>query len=184
MQWLQQLDLTILNAIHQNLTAPFFDAIMPTISALGNKGYVWIVAAIFLLLKQKYRLGGLMLSCALVVDVIACNLILKPLIHRMRPFEFDTTIQLLISKPTDFSFPSGHTAAAFAAATVIYQIDKKWGIAAFLLAILISFSRLYLYVHFPSDVVAGIILGVLSGVCGIWIAKLIYKKIAALKDKV
>lgn len=176
MDWLQSLDLTLLNSMHQNLANPFFDAIMPNISALGNKGYVWIAAAFFLLLKQKYRLGGLMLSCALVLDLIACNLLLKPLVHRMRPFDLNTTIELLIARPSDFSFPSGHTAAAFAAATVIYQIDKKWGIAAFALAIMIAFSRLYLYVHFPSDVLAGVILGTASGICGIWLAKFIYKK--------
>lgn len=177
MQWLQHLDFTILNAIHQHLTNPFLNAIMPIISTLGNNGYIWILAAIILLILKKYRSGGLMLLSALVIEVISCNVILKPLIHRIRPFDINTAITLLVSSPSDYSFPSGHTGAAFAAATVIYQINKKWGLASFVLALLIAFSRLYLYVHFPTDVAAGMILGILSGLCGIMLAKLIFKKL-------
>jgi len=99
--------------------------------------------------------------------MILCNGILKPLIARARPCDINTAIQLMIPRPDDFSFPSGHTAASFAAAFSLYIAGvKKLSIPAFILASFIAFSRMHLYVHFPTDIVAGIVIGILCGYTG------------------
>lgn len=102
-------------------------------------------------------MGGL--ACCAVIG----NLILKNLVARSRPFFFNTAVDLLISVPTDYSFPSGHTMSSFTAAVILYHADKRLGIPALILAFLIAFSRLYLYVHFPSDVIAGALIGIAIG---------------------
>ena len=107
------------------------------------------------------------MAAALVVDVLLCNVILKNLVGRIRPFDVNTSVQLLISKPKDFSFPSGHTAASFASVAALYLAgEKKLWKPALVLAILIAFSRMYLYVHYPTDILGGIIFGILSAWIG------------------
>ena len=104
---------------------------------------------------------------ALVLDMILCNGVLKHVFARVRPCEVNTTIQLLVPRPSDFSFPSGHTAASFAAvAALFFAGQKKLWKPALVLAILIAFSRLYLYVHYPTDILGGIAVGVLCGYVG------------------
>ena len=139
---------------------------MPFITTLGNSGAIWIILTICLLISRKYRKTGIALCCALVLDVIVCNIILKPFVARIRPCDVNTAIQLLISHPTDFSFPSGHTAASFAAVSTLYFCRQKLWIPSLILALLISFSRLYLYVHYPSDVAAGMLFGSIFGFIG------------------
>lgn len=104
-----------------------------------------------------------MLLGGLVCCVVVGNLILKNLVARARPCSLNTTVNLLISAPTDYSFPSGHTTSSFAAAVIWYHADKRFGVPALILAFLIAFSRLYLYVHFPSDVIAGALIGAAIG---------------------
>lgn len=102
-----------------------------------------------------------MSALALLGSLIINNLILKNLIARIRPYEIINGLVPLIEKPTDYSFPSGHTGSSFAAACILYRkLPKRFGIPALLLAMLIGFSRLYLGVHYPSDVLFGIISGV------------------------
>ena len=104
------------------------------------------------------------------MDVVLCNGILKNLVGRIRPFDVNTSIQLLVARPHDYSFPSGHTAASFAAAVILFlQLPKKYGIPALILAVLISFSRLYLGVHYPTDVLAGAVSGTLIALAVHWI---------------
>ncbi len=157
-------EIEILRLIHDLLQNSFTDFIMPLITALGNGGIIWIILAALLLASKRYRKTGVVLALSLVFCLIAGNMILKPLIARPRPFALDTTLPLLINAPTDFSFPSGHTYSSFAAAfSLLFSkkngINMPWIAAAFLLAALIAFSRLYLCVHYPTDVLAGIILG-------------------------
>lgn len=138
---------------------------MPGITHLGDGGVIWIVLAMVLLCFRQYRKIGLTMGVALLIGLLVCNLWLKPWIGRLRPFDYqlqcyEKVIPLLIEAPTDCSFPSGHTIAAFEAATVLWFWHKKWGIAVLLIAIAIAFSRLYLYVHYPTDVLASILLGV------------------------
>lgn len=160
------LDFTILNWIYDNCRTAWLDVLMPLITKLGNAGAVWIVLALCLLVSRKYRKTGFALCCALALDVIVCNGILKPFVARIRPCDINTTVDLLITRPTDFSFPSGHTAASFAAVSALYFCRRKLWIPALVLALLIAFSRLYLYVHYPSDVIAGILLGAVLGFIG------------------
>ena len=101
---------------------------------------------------------------ALILDLILCNGILKNLFHRVRPYDIRTSIELLVKRPLDYSFPSGHTAVSFAAASAAWFMKKrKTGVAFGAVACLIAFSRLYLYVHYPTDVLAGAVIGILCG---------------------
>lgn len=164
-------DLPILDWIAQNLANPILDVIMPTITLLGNAGIFWILLAVLLLLIPKYRRTGLAMSAALLMGLVVCNLVMKPLFARIRPYDFQLEhfgreIALLIPAEHDFSFPSGHTIASFEAATALTVYNKKWGIAALALASLIAFSRLYLYVHYPTDVICAVILGIGLGLLG------------------
>ena len=141
------------------------DSVMLFLTSLGDKGRLWIaLGVLFLLLgfwEGKWRARGLLVLLSLAANALLCNLLLKPLVGRTRPyvlFDYD----ILIPRLGDSSFPSGHTSASFAAATAIYAINRRWGIAAYILAALIGFSRLHLGVHFPTDVLAGAILGVLA----------------------
>ena len=156
-------DWSILSWIHTHLTCGFLDFLMPKITLLGNGGAVWIIAAIILILSKKYRKEGFILLIALAVGVLIGNLCLKHLIARPRPCWIDHSVALLISNPTDYSFPSGHTLASVISATVLTLTNHKFGIVAVPLALLIAFSRLYLYVHFPSDILASLFLGLMIG---------------------
>ena len=161
----EHFDLPILDWIMANLWCPFLDAVMPVITLLGDAGIFWIAIAVVLLFFPKTRKIGLGMGAALVMGLLICNCMLKPLTARIRPYDyqlehFGVTIKLLIEAQHDFSFPSGHTIASFEAATVILLHNKKFGIPAMVLACLIAFSRLYLYVHYPTDVIVSVILGI------------------------
>ena len=161
----RRFDFPILDWIAEHLWCPFLDTVMPTVTHLGDGGILWIALAVILLCLPKYRKTGLSMGVALLMGLLICNLWLKPWIGRLRPFDYQLqcygrVIPLLIKAPTDFSFPSGHTIASFEAATVLLLRHKKWGTPALILAILIAFSRLYLYVHFPTDVLTSVILGI------------------------
>lgn len=157
------IDWSILQWIHSNFTCGLLDYLMPKISLLGSSGAIWILAAFALICTKKYRKDGLLLLAGLALGVLVGNVILKNWIARPRPCWLDTSIKLLVANPTDYSFPSGHTLASVIGATVLTMTNRKFGWAAILLAALIAFSRLYLYVHFPSDILGGIVLGILIG---------------------
>ena len=109
----------------QKIRTPLLDIFMSNITKLGNAGIVWILLTIVLLLIPKTRKSGLILASALIVDLILCNGILKPLIARIRPFDVNSAIQLIVAKPHDYSFPSGHTAASFTAVMALYLAGEK-----------------------------------------------------------
>ena len=173
--WAVSFDLPILDWIQANMANPLLDLIMPWITILGDAGIFWMIVAAVLLFTKKYRKIGLGMAFAMMMGLVVCNMILKPWVGRIRPYDFQeqlgVTIQLLIDKQHDFSFPSGHTIASFEACTVIMLGSRKLGIPATLLAILIAFSRLYLYVHYPTDVIASVILGTIFGIIGYALAK-------------
>ena len=152
----------------QTIHTPVMDKIMVFITSLGNVGIIWIILAVVLMIIPKTRKTGIILTAALFIDVILCNGILKNLFARERPCEVNKSIPLLIARPKDYSFPSGHTAVSFTAVTALYLIRQKtlWK-AAFLLACLIAFSRMYLYVHYPTDIIGGIVTGIASGILGL-----------------
>ena len=180
----------------------FLDAVMPIVTRLGDAGIFWIVLTIVLLIIPKTRKIGLASLIALGCDIILCNGIIKPIAMRCRPgwlmfFEGGPDWirgmidSMLVSFPDDFSFPSGHTAASFASATAITGALKgkyKWfGVAAIALATIIGISRLYVIVHWPTDVIVGCIIGIICGIIGWAVGKPLYnwlaKKLTAWKEK-
>ena len=174
-------DLPILDWIQEHLQCTFLDKTMPIVTLFGDGGVFWIGIAVLLLFFAKYRKTGFSMGMALVLGLVVCNITLKPLVARIRPYdfqlqEFGREISLLISAQHDFSFPSGHTIASFEACTVLLLHDKRMGIPATVLAILIAFSRLYLYVHYPTDVLVSLVLGIAFGLLGNFLVNLIYKK--------
>ena len=169
--WAVSFDLPILDWIQLHLANPVLDFLMPIITLLGDAGIFWIACAVILAFTKKYRKIGFGMAIALALGLLVCNIILKPSVARPRPYDFQLEhfgreIALLIEAQHDFSFPSGHTIASFEACTVMLLGSKKLGIPATLLAILIAFSRTYLYVHYPTDVIASVILGTLFGIIG------------------
>ena len=170
-------EFSILDWIQSNLRNPILDQLMPAITALGNSGLIWILLSGILLLMPKYRKTGAAVLAGLVLEVVCCNLILKPLVARIRPCDVNMAVQLLISRPDDFSFPSGHTGASFAAVSALCCSRSRLWIPSLVLAVLIAFSRLYLYVHYPTDILAGILLGVMAGWCGSLVSSYAGKKL-------
>lgn len=117
------------------------------------------------------------MTAALLVDLLLCNVLIKNLVARTRPFDVNTTVKLLIEKPHDYSFPSGHTAASFACVAALYLAgEKKMWKAALVAAIMIALSRMYLYVHYPTDIIGGVVFGMLSGYLGYKIVEAIQKR--------
>lgn len=151
-------EIEILKSIQAFLGCGFLDFIMPVISALGNGGILWILTAGILICTKKYRKSGILILLCMLLGLLIGNLALKPLIARPRPCWIDTEFPLLIDNPSDFSHPSGHTLSSFIAAFVLLKTDRRLGIPAISAAVLIAFSRLYLFVHFPTDILGGILL--------------------------
>lgn len=175
-------DLPVLDWIAANLWCPVLDAIMPVITVLGDAGIFWIAVAVLFIFTRKYRKTGIGMIIALTMGLVICNICLKPTIARIRPYDFKeeylgVVVNLLIDKQHDFAFPSGHTIASFEAAVVILLGSKKLGIPAMILACLIAFSRLYLYVHYPTDVIVSIILGSILALIGWYLAQKVMDKL-------
>ena len=168
-------DLPILDWIQANMTSPVMDKIMPIITMLGDEGIFWIAWAVLLLLFPKTRKIGLGMGFAMIIGLLVCNVTLKPLIARIRPYDLKEqmgiVIPLLTERMHDFSFPSGHTIASFEGAVVLLKNSKKMGIPAMVIAVLIAFSRLYLYVHYPTDVLCSVVLGTIFAFIGDAIAQ-------------
>ena len=181
-------DLPILDWIQANLQSGIMDKIMPIVTVFGDGGIFWIAWAVLLFLIPKTRKTGLGMALALTMGLLLCNLTLKPLVARIRPYDlqwelYGREIALLAGKMHDFSFPSGHTIASFEAATVLLKNSKKMGIPAMILAIAIAFSRLYLYVHYPTDVLASIVLGILLALIGDALAAKVAPQLTFRKKK-
>ena len=183
----ESFDLPILDWIQANIQCAFLDKVMPLITVLGDGGAFWIACAVLMMLLKKYRKAGFSAALALIFGLLICNLYLKPVVARIRPYDFQeqmgVLINLLIEKEHSLSFPSGHTIASFEAATAILLRHKKLGIAAMILAILIAFSRMYLYVHYLTDVIASVFLGIGLAFLASWIVNKVSAAIAAKKAK-
>ena len=185
LSWLAvHFDLPILDWIAGNLYCDFLDFIMPIITMFGDAGIFWMAWAAVLLIFPKTRKIGLAMGIALALGLVVCNLTLKPLVARIRPYTFQLEhfqkyIVLLVETPHDYSFPSGHTIASFEAAGVLLMKNKKMGIPAMVLAVLIAFSRMYLYVHYPTDVLVSVVLGLAFA----WLGILLAEKLWALLQR-
>ena len=165
MSLIQKFDSSILLYIKDNMHGNIMDKIMVGITALGDNGVIWIIMAIILMISKKYRKIGFMALLALLLSTILGEGILKHVVHRIRPSADIPAVDLLIAKPLSYSFPSGHTTSSFAVAGVLAKYFKNYAIEFLSLASLIAFSRLYLYVHYPTDVLGGVLLGLIcSGI--------------------
>lgn len=163
---MQAMELAILNWIQSHLRCGLLDVTMSAISWTANHGELWILLALVLLLIRGQRKYGAAVACGLALDLVSCNLLLKPLVNRVRPFAVNTAVELLVAPPGDASFPSGHTAASFAAVFALKTAGSPLWKPALAVALVMAFSRLYLYVHWPSDVLGGALLGAAVGWLG------------------
>jgi len=158
-------EFTILDAL-QKLRCPVLDALAVFFDYAGAHGEIWIVFTTILLCFRRTRRAGLAMALALCLYMLAGHCVLKPLFARPRPCDIRPEMLTLVARPNGWSFPSGHTASAFSAAFALWMQNQKLGVPALVLAAFIGFTRLYLYVHFPTDILGGILLGLASG----WLA--------------
>lgn len=165
MEWITGADAWLLLFIQENIRNAFLTPVFTAITVLGNGGIVWIVLSLLLMIPRRTRKVGLAGLLALLISLMINNLTLKNLVARIRPYDTIEGLTPLIPRPWDYSFPSGHTGSSFASAWVFYRkLPGKLGIPALLLAGLIGFSRLYLGVHYPTDVLFGVFSGICSGI--------------------
>lgn len=155
------MELEFLYALRE-LYHPVLDKIMIFITTLGNGGFFWIGMGLVLAILPKTRKCGICMLLSMALTFVVGNLILKNLVARPRPFTIATEVALKIPRPGEYSFPSGHTMNSFTAAVSIFLFYKRPGVAALVLAGLIAFSRMYLFVHYPTDILGGILLGTLD----------------------
>lgn len=156
LDWIQYMDTVILLFIQEHMRAEVMHGFWRAVTSLGNVGWFWILTSLLLMVNKKTRRAGIAAFCSIVLGALITNLALKNLVDRTRPYEAVAAVIPLIPHPLDSSFPSGHTCASFAAALIyIRMLPKSVGIATVVLAALIAFSRLYLGVHYPSDVLGG-----------------------------
>lgn len=164
MEWLMELDGNILLFIQENVRNGFLTPLFTVITSLGNGGMIWILLSLGMLIPKRTRSIGIGGILALLLSLLINNMILKNLVARTRPYEIVEGLVPLVGRPRDYSFPSGHTGSSFAAAWVFYRrLPGRLGIPALVLAGLISLSRLYVGVHYPTDVLFGVIGGIVSG---------------------
>lgn len=174
---------SILLWIQENLRFEWLTPIVKGVTSLGNSGILWIILSALFLIFKKTRKTGLMTSAALIFDLVSVNVILKNLAARTRPYELIEELTILIEKQSDYSFPSGHTAASFAFVSVLwFTAPKKVSVPLTVLASLIALSRLYLGVHYPTDILGGVVIGILCGIAAVALVNFIEKKIKAKKE--
>ena len=177
---MNQFELPVLFWIREHLTCSFLDWLMPLLSSLSTHGEIWIVLAVVLMCIPKTRRAGLTMGVALLMGYLVGNMGLKNIIGRVRPYDV-VDVPLLVERLHDFAFPSGHTLASVGAATALTLHHRRFGAVALTLAAVIGFSRLYLFVHYPTDVAAGALLGVAMAFLARWMVDTVYEKKNAAK---
>lgn len=181
MEAILNFDWSVFQFVENYLWCPFLDAVMTFITHLGDGGVIWIITAVILIFTKKYRKCGIAMGVGLLGSLVFVDWIIKPVIARPRPFNFEGwpaafNFPGLISEPSSWSFPSGHSSSSFAAATALFATNKKLGIPALILAFLVAFSRIYVHVHYPTDVIAGILFGAFLGAMAALIVTKAYPK--------
>ena len=155
------MELQILHMI-QGWHQDWLSEIMIFFSTIGNGGMCWIVVCLALLIIPRTRKCGLVMAFSMILTLILGNKIIKNVVARPRPCAVDQSVRLLIPFPGEYSFPSGHTSNSFTAAVSVFLFYRKPGIIALAVASIIAFSRMYLFVHYPTDILGGILLGTLD----------------------
>lgn len=182
MEIILQFDRAVFGFIENHLWCPLMDRIMVFVTRLGDAGFIWILLTLALICFPKTRRAGVASAAALLLSLVVGDGLLKHLVSRERPFDLVQWQEFfqypqLVPKPQSFSFPSGHTGSSVGAAVALLLSRKNgWSAAALALALLIAFSRVYLHVHYPTDVLAGLVLGVLYGIAGLWISQKLVRK--------
>ena len=165
-----QWDSGILLWIQDSLRSGFLTPIMNVITHLGDKGILWILLTIALLIVRKTRKLGVLCAFSMLLGLCVTNLVIKNWVARVRPYELIDGLECLVGVQKDFSFPSGHTTNSIACAWVLFRrTPKKWGVPALVMAVLISLSRLYVGVHYPTDVIGGAIIGLICACLSLWL---------------
>ncbi len=182
-------DWNVFRFVEEHIWNPVLDVIMKIITLSGEEGIIFILFALAFFIigvlkgNEKYKKIGVAVAVSLAFMLVANNLILKEVIARVRPFNFDWTQYSwggefnypdIVSKPSSWSFPSGHSSSAFAACFAIFFYNKKWGTPALIFAAVMAFSRIYVHVHYCTDVLAGAVVGIIYALIGILITKYIY----------
>ena len=171
MNALTQFEGSILLWIQENLRG-FMDAPMRFITMLGDHGWFWIALTLLLLIFKKTRKAGLVSALSMILTLLVVNITVKPLVARIRPYEVIEGLRYIVAKESEFSFPSGHSANSLACAWVLFKLcPKKLGVPALALGLLIALSRLYVGVHYPTDVIAGIAIGIAMAELAIFLGK-------------
>lgn len=165
LDFFSNLDGNILLWIQEFVRNDLLTPIFIFITKLGDAGAIWIILSVVLLFFKKTRKAGFLSLLALLGAYLIDNVLLKNIIARTRPYEVVDGLKILIEKQVDFSFPSGHTGSSFASAIILYkELPKKYGVPLVIFAILMGLSRLYVGVHYPSDVICGAIIGILIAI--------------------
>lgn len=160
----------ILLWIQEYIRNEFLTPVVTFITHLGDSGFIWILLTVICLVFARTRKTGVLLTFSLLLNFLVNNLVLKNLVARTRPYEAVEGLHRIIEAQSDFSFPSGHTGCSFAAAVVLFVVcPRKVGIPAMILAVLIALSRLYVGVHFPTDVLGGAIIGTAAALFVCWV---------------
>lgn len=179
MEAILNFDLSVFRFVENYIWNPVLDVIMPIITYLGEGGAVWIAIALALIISKKYRKCGVAMALGLIGSLVVVDWIIKPIVERPRPFNLEAWEGIfnypeLVGKPSSWSFPSGHSSSSLAASVALLCTNKKFGIPAVILGLLIAFSRIYVHVHYPTDVIVGIIVGAILGVIAAYISKRYY----------
>ena len=167
----------VLLCIQEFLRCTVLNGLFQVYTKLGDAGMLWIAVSLLMLCFRKTRKAGLASLLAMLLGLLCTNVALKHLLGRTRPWLTVEGLTPLIAEHDPNSFPSGHTSASFAAASAWCRtLPRRWmGVTAVVLAALMGFSRLYVGVHFPSDVLAGVLVGLFCG----WLACLLWQRFAA-----
>jgi undecaprenyl-diphosphatase len=178
MSFLQNLDKQLLSFFSEGIRNSFFDILMPFISAINQHGEIWIALSIILMINKNtvIRRLGISVLIALALGSIVGELILKNIIARARPIGDEFNFNFIVNLPKSYSFPSGHTTSSFAAFGVFLFSKARYRYCVLALAALMAFSRMYLHVHYPSDILGGIILGLSCGWIAVHLGKAFFRE--------
>lgn len=162
-------EISVLDFIQANLRSDWLTPVMRFFTTIGDNGYLWIGMILVMFFFERTRKTAFYMAGALLLEFILCNLLFKPLFFRVRPYTVGDAI-LLLEAPTDGSFPSGHTGSAFACITALFMRKSPLRWPSLAVGIVIAWTRLYFYFHFPTDILGGVVLGVAAGYWGALLA--------------